>query len=226
MANICIIPARGGSKRIPKKNIKCFLGKPIIAYSIETAISSGLFDEVMVSTDSEEIATIAASYGAKIPFLRSNENANDVVGIADVLIEVLNKYDKKFDICCCILPTAPLLRDVNIIKAFSLLNSSCLDCVFPVLQYSFPIQRSLKIVNNKAILNWPENYYKRSQDLEPTYHDAGQFYLIRSKHLIQEKKLFTSNSGVIILNELEAQDIDTESDWLIAEIKYNTLHYS
>jgi N-acylneuraminate cytidylyltransferase len=220
MGNICIIPARGGSKRIPKKNIKLFHGKPIIAYSIEYAIASGIFDEVMVSTDSEEIAEISRNYGANVPFLRSSKNANDFAGIAEVLIEVLEKYNNRFDICGCVLPTAPLLNPARIVEANNLISTNNFDCVFSVLEYTYPIQRSLKLQENKAFLNNKEYYNVRSQDLEPMYHDAGQFYLIKTDILTKQKKLYTNNSGAIILNHMEAQDIDTQQDWDLALIKY------
>ena len=223
MANLAIIPARGGSKRIPKKNIKNFLGKPIIAYSIKAALNSNLFDEVMVSTDDEEIAKIAKSYGAKVPFLRSNKNSDDFAVLADVVEEVLENYKSKkknFDMICCILPTAPFVTSVKITEAYRKLIENNFDSVFPVLEFSFPIQRSLKIEENKVALVWEENLNSRSQDLEPRYHDSGQFYWVKYTSFIKEKKLFTNNSGAIVISELQAQDIDTETDWRLAEIKY------
>jgi len=226
---IVIIPARGGSKRIPRKNIKEFLGKPIIAYSIEAALKSNLFDEVMVSTDDQEIANIAKQYGASVPFLRSKENSNDFAGIADVCIEVVDKYKisgKDFTVVCCILPTASFVSLDKILKAYDLLVTGEYTCVFPVAEYSYPIQRSLKIENNFVKMRWPENYPQRSQDLEKTYHDAGQFYFIKTETLLSEKKLFTEKTGAIILNGREVQDIDNEEDWLLAELKYKILNKS
>lgn len=223
MNSICIIPARAGSKRIPRKNILPFNGKPIIAYSIETAINSGIFDEVMVSTDSEEIADIAKQYGANVPFLRSSDNANDFAGIAEVLLEVLDMYKENFDLCGCLLPTAPMLKPIRIQEAYQLMLKKGFDSVFPVLQYDYPIQRSFRIEEGKAILNWPDNYSKRSQDLRPNFHDAGQFYLITTEKLHSTKKLFTDNSGVIQLNSFEAHDIDSPEDWKMAELKMKYL---
>ncbi|PKB42619.1 N-acylneuraminate cytidylyltransferase [Cellulophaga sp. RHA19] len=226
MANLAIIPARGGSKRIPRKNIKVFLGKPIIAYSIEAAIQSNLFDEVMVSTDDEEIAQIAKEYGATVPFLRSKNNANDFAVLADVVQEVVSKYkenNKNFDNICCILPTAPFVTSKKINEAYTTFIDNNFDSVFPVLEFSFPIQRSLKIEADKVAMVWSEHLNTRSQDLESRYHDSGQFYWLKSTSFNNNKKLFTDNSGAIIISELEAQDIDTETDWKLAEIKYKLL---
>lgn len=226
MANLAIIPARGGSKRIPRKNIKPFLGKPIIAYSIEAAIKSNLFDEVMVSTDDEEIAKIAKQYGAKVPFLRSNDNANDFAVLADVVEEVVSNYAQNneiFENICCILPTAPFVTSTKIIEAYKTLFNNNFDSVFPVLEFSFPIQRSLKIEDNKVAMVWNEHLNSRSQDLESRYHDSGQFYWIKTQSFLTEKKLLTNDSGAIIISQLEAQDIDTETDWKLAEIKYKLM---
>lgn len=229
MANIAIIPARGGSKRIPKKNIKSFLGKPIIAYSIKAALDSGLFDEVMVSTDSEEIASIALKYGAKVPFLRSDENANDFATTFSVIEEVLADYQKKgeiFNTAVCIYPTAPFVSSKKLIKAFSSLNENNYDCVFPVMQFSFPIQRALSLDDDtsKVKMIHPENMSVRSQDLESSFHDAGQFYFFNIKKLLPKKKLWTNNTGAIIINEIEGQDIDSLTDWKLAELKYKLLY--
>ncbi|PQV49649.1 N-acylneuraminate cytidylyltransferase [Jejuia pallidilutea] len=226
MGNLAIIPARGGSKRIPKKNIKSFLGTPIIAYSIISAIQSSLFDEVMVSTDDDEIAKIALQYGAKVPFLRSKTNANDYAVLADVIEEVVLQYkanNKTFNNVCCILPTAPFITPTKITDGYNTLLKNSFDSVFPVLEFSFPIQRSLKIENHKVEMVWHEFMNSRSQDLKPRYHDAGQFYWIKISSFMKEKKLFTSNSGALIISELHAQDIDTETDWKLAEIKYKLM---
>ena len=226
MANLAIIPARGESKRIPRKNIKPFLGKPIIAYSIEAAIKSNLFDEVMVSTDDDEIAKIAMKYGATVPFLRSQDNANDFAVLADVVEEVVSNYSiqgKEFNSICCILPTAPFVTSNKIIEAYTKLTKGDFNSVFPVLEFSFPIQRSLKIEDNKVAMVWREHLNSRSQDLEPRYHDSGQFYWLKSSSFVEDKKLFTTNSGAIVISELHAQDIDTETDWKLAEIKYKLM---
>jgi pseudaminic acid cytidylyltransferase len=227
MSNICIIPARGGSKRIPRKNIKTFCGKPIIAYSIEAAINCKLFDEVMVSTDDEEIASIAIQYGANVPFLRSDENSNDYASTVDVILEVLQKYqnmDKLFTHACCIYPTAPLLQIKNLTKAYHILLNQNFETVFPITSFSFPILRALQVdEGNRVNMIWPENMTKRSQDLAPAYHDAGQFYWMKVSDIQQNKKLYTDYSGVVILNDLDVQDIDNDIDWVIAEMKYKLM---
>ena len=227
MSNICIIPARGGSKRIPRKNIKEFLGKPIIAYSIEAAINSRLFDEVMVSTDDMEIAEIALRFGARVPFLRSKENSDDFSGTVDVIIEVLKNYNIPLNEnhnICCLYPTAPLVTVDSIKSAFELLVNKKYDTVFPVTKFSYPIQRAIKIDENQKVnMIWPENMDKRSQDLPSTYHDAGQFYWMTSNSIIKSKKIFSKNSGVIIINEINVQDIDTLEDWKIAELKMKNI---
>jgi N-acylneuraminate cytidylyltransferase len=228
MKNIAIIPARGGSKRIPRKNIREFCGSPIIKYSIEAAISSKCFDEIIVSTDDEEISQIAKKYGAKVPFLRSKKNSDDYSGTQDVLLEVISKYQelgKNYDYLCCIYPTAPFVTAKKLISAMQALKTNkYYDCVLPVVKYSYPIQRSLKIDDGKLIMNWPENYSKRSQDLESTYHDAGQFYLTKTSNFLENKSLFTKKTLPIIISETEVQDIDNEEDWKIAEIKYRILN--
>lgn len=226
MSNLCIIPARGGSKRIPRKNIKDFLGKPIIAYSIETAIASGMFDEVMVSTDDNEIADLAVTLGAKVPFKRSEQNSNDFATTFDVIEEVWNSYSNMgnvFNNICCIYPCAPFITADNLKKAFDLMNADNFDSVFPVVQFSFPIQRAISVNNNKLRFFYPEFELSRSQDLEKSYHDAGQFYWLKSASIIESKGIVTSNTGTIILSEMETQDIDTDIDWKLAELKYKLL---
>lgn len=227
MKNIAIITARGGSKRIPRKNIKDFLGKPIIAYSIETALKANLFEEVMVSTDDEEIAEIAKQYGAKIPFMRSAKNSDDHSTTADVIVEVLNEYkklNKIFDYGCCIYPTAPLIQASKLQEAYALLQSQNADSVIPIVAFSFPIQRSLQIQNNKLSMVEPQFLNTRSQDLPKRYHDSGSFYWFNIQKFLQKKKLITPNSCGLELSELEVQDIDNLSDWKLAELKYQVLH--
>ena len=225
MKKLAIITARGGSKRIPNKNIKFFLGKPIISYAIKIAINSNLFDEVMVSTDSKEIADISIKYGAKVPFLRSDINSNDFATTPDVIFEVINCYkklNKKFDLGCCIYPTAPLITNEELISALELLMYKKFDSVFPVIPFSYPIQRALKVTDqDKVEMVNPKLYRTRSQDLETLYHDAGQFYWFNVNSVIRKKKLWTNNSAVIKINEIDSQDIDNEEDWKLAEIKYN-----
>jgi N-acylneuraminate cytidylyltransferase len=228
MKNIAIIPARGGSKRIPKKNIKNFLGKPIIAYSIEAAINSGLFDDVIVSTDSEEIAEIAKKYGASVPFLRSEKNSDDFASTIDVIdevIEELSKRNQTYKNCCCIYPTAPFLNANKLNEAFTLLIENSYDVVFPVIQFSFPIQRAVKRdENGKISMFTPEFLTSRSQDLEASYHDSGQFYFFDIQQVLTQRKLWTSNTGCIVISELEGQDIDNLDDWKLAELKYQMIH--
>jgi len=221
MKNLCIIPARGGSKRIPKKNIKPFLGKPIISYSIETALNSHLFDEVMVSTDDEEIAKIAIKFGAKVPFFRTIETANDIAPLNDVVFEVINKYKDLniiFDFACLILPTSPLINIQNLEKGLNLLKNSRFDSIRPIVRFGFPIQRAFRLTDKNEVL--PINisdFSKRSQDLEPTYHDSGQFYWFKGN------KDLSKNKGAFEISELQAQDIDNETDWKLAELKYKLL---
>ncbi len=222
MKNLAIIPARGGSKRIPRKNIKDFLGKPIIAYSIEASMNSGLFDEVMVSTDDEEIKEISIKYGASVPYIRSAENSNDYASTIDVIKEVILSYKKIgkiFNYSCCIYPTAPLIQQHHLKEGFKMLCDKKFDTVFPVVPFGYPIWRGLEIdKNNKTKIIWSEFLNSRSQDLKKVYHDAGQWYWINSSKNIET--IFTENSGSIILSEEEVQDIDNLSDWKMAEIKY------
>ncbi|HXB41272.1 MAG TPA: pseudaminic acid cytidylyltransferase [Bacteroidia bacterium] len=223
---IAIITARGGSKRIPRKNIKLFLGKPIIQYSIEAAIQSGCFDEIMVSTDDEEIATTATKYGAKIPFMRSEKNSGDFSTTADVITEALNEYKSRgveYQFACCIYPTAPFVTANKLKTAFEKLVSKNAVSVVPVVRYGFPILRSFKMEGEFVKLNWPEHMNSRSQDLPPAFHDAGQFYFLEATHFMENKKLFTDKTIGIEMPESEVQDIDNEEDWKLAEIKYTFL---
>jgi len=227
MGNLCIIPARGGSKRIPRKNIKDFLGKPIIAYSIETALQSGLFEEVMVSTDDEEIAEVAKRYGAKVPFFRSKENSDDFATTADVLLEVLREYNTlgfSYEYACCIYATAPLIRRQNLIDGFRKVVTERRYSVFPVVKFSYPVWRGLKILDSgDAEMIWAEHINTRSQDLEEVYHDAGQWYWFEVAYLVENKTMFSENSAAIILSGLDVQDIDDDADWQMAELKYELL---
>jgi len=224
LGNIAIIPARGGSKRIPRKNIKLFLGKPILAYSIEAALESNLFDEVMVSTEDEEIASIAIKYGATIPFKRSLENAGDFSTTVDVILEVIEEYkkiDKYYENGCCIYPTAAFVTKEKLKKGLSLLKKNNYDTVLPVLRYSFPIQRAFKqTTKGKIKMFFSEFLETRSQDLEEAFHDAGQFYWFNITRLESSKKLWTENTGMIAISDLEAHDIDTIADWHTAEFKF------
>lgn len=224
--NLCIIPARGGSKRVHRKNIKDFLGKPIIAYSIEAALESDLFEEVIVSTDDDEIAEIARKYGAKTPFKRSKKASDDFATTADVIEEVLSNYETQgvtFENICCIYPCAPFVNVDKLKICFRLLMVKKFDSVFPVVPFGFPIQRALRLKEEKLFFFQPEFALSRSQDLENAFHDAGQFYWIRAERFKRERKVVMSNSGAIINSELETQDIDSETDWKIAELKYQLM---
>ncbi len=226
MKNIAIITARGGSKRIPRKNIKEFCGQPIIAYSIKAALESGVFDEVMVSTDDEEIARISKEYGAKVPFMRSDETANDYATTRDVLMEVLDEYRNRgqiFDVMTCIYPTAPFVTGEKIKNAVEMFCNSEFSMLIPVIKYSYPPQRSYIIENKSLKFKWEEYRYSRSQDLEPYYHDAGQFYCYKVKDYLKADGSIKDNIMPYILLESEVQDIDTMEDWKIAELKYNLM---
>lgn len=221
--NLCIIPARGGSKRIPRKNIKPFLGRPIIAYSIEAALASGLFEEVMVSTDDDEIAEVGKKYGAKVPFFRSLKSSDDQATTLDVLLEVKEDYKRKFnrefDNICCIYPTAPLIEKEKLIQGYNILQSGDFNSVVPVVKFSYPIWRGLKhIGNGKGEMIFKEHLNSRSQDFPEAYHDAGQWYWFKARDL--ELGAFEKFS-IVELNSLKVQDIDTYDDWALAEIKYN-----
>lgn len=223
---VAIITARGGSKRIPRKNIKNFLGQPIIKYSIDAALKAGCFDEVMVSTDDQEIADLSSSYGANIPFLRSPTTADDHSTTADVLLEVLNDYKKagkEFMYCCCIYPTAPFVTADKLKIAYEKLSASSAESVVPIVRFGFPIFRSFNIQNGRIKMNWPEYLNSRSQDLPPAFHDCGQFYFLKTGLFLQNKKLFTDYTIPYEMPESEVQDIDNEEDWKIAEIKYTYL---
>ena len=229
MTKIAIIPARGDSKRIPRKNIKNFHGKPIIAYTIEAAISSQLFDEVMVSTDDKEIAEIAKKYGASIPFYRSPETSNDTATTLEVISEVLSNYEINGVIInefCCIYPCAPFVSNELIKEAYHQFSSNNYDTVFPIVRYSTPIQRALKTTGNLVEMCDKSYQNTRSQDLAPAFFDAGMFYWSSKKSVEKNKKLFTENSSFIELDELRTQDIDNEIDWKLAELKYELLQHT
>lgn len=224
--SIAIITARGGSKRIPKKNIKLFCGKPIIQYSIQAALDSGLFSEVMVSTDSEEIAEISKTLGANVPFFRSAEASGDFATTSDVVKEVLLTYrglGYEFNYGCCIYPTAPFVTEQILKKAVKDLKETDAYTVLPIVAYSFPPQRAIVIRNGFAKMQFPENLNIRSQDLETIYHDAGQFYVFKVESFLQAEKLIGEKVVPIIRSELEVQDIDNEEDWKIAEMKYQLM---
>lgn len=224
MKNIAIIPARGGSKRIPRKNIKLFAGKPILVYSIEAALNSNLFDEVMVSTDDEEVADIARKNGASVPFMRSEQTSNDFASLSDVVDEVLKEYGnhgKVFDNFCCILATAPFVAPIDLENSYNLLLQSDFDTIRPVVRFSYPIQRAFSLDKNGSV-SWFFSEYEnaRSQDLAPAYHDAGLYYWGKTK-----TGLNSPNRGATIVEDSKCQDIDTLEDWIVAEQKYKILNH-
>jgi N-acylneuraminate cytidylyltransferase len=227
MKKIAIITARGGSKRIPYKNIKEFCGKPILAYSIEAALNSKIFDTVMVSTDDEKIANIAREYGAKVPFYRSEKTSNDYASTNDVLLEVLEEYENRgehYDLACCIYPTAPFITPEKLKTAVDTLIKSDADTLIPVVAFSYPPQRALVIREDNLIFKNPEYMESRSQDLEKQYHDVGQFYVFKTEPYKQTQNLMLGNIIPMEISELEVQDIDNITDWEIAEIKYQKMN--
>lgn len=228
MAGKClaVITARGGSKRIPRKNIREFLGKPIISYSIEAALNSGVFDEVMVSTEDEEIKQIAEQAGAKVPFMRSKEAADDMAMTHEVVLEVLEEYRKRgqeFDYVCCIYPTAPFITAKKLSDSKKMLEDTNADGVIPVVAFSFPPQRCFVMEEGKVKFKWPENRLVRSQDLDKWYHDCGQYYFMRVSSFEKTKNLIMDNTLPIVVDEMEVQDIDNFEDWELAELKYRFL---
>ncbi len=226
MKTLAIITARGGSKRIPGKNIRPFLGKPILAYSIEAALSSGIFDEVMVSTEDKKIAKIAGEYGAAVPFYRSGRTAGDFATTNDVLQEVLEEYEKRgqyFDMACCLYPTAPFVTAQKLREAMEELKNSDADTLIPVVAFSYPPQRAMVIREGRLQFKYLEYIDSRSQDLEKEYHDVGQFYCFKVPAYQKNKKLMLGKILPYVVDEREVQDIDTESDWQIAELKYRAM---
>ena len=224
MSNIAIITARGSSKRIPKKNIKEFMGKPMIAYAIEAAIKSEIFDEIMVSTDSKEIAEISKKYGAKVPFMRSEKTASDYASTFDVIDEVINEYkkrNKEFDVLCCIYPCVPFLKSGTLKKCYKEMQG--FDAIMPVCRYSVPIEWAMRIENNLLVPNDRKAQNMRSQDIEPKYFDVGMFYFCKTDKIYENNSLVPNNTKAYIIGENECQDIDTIEDWEMAEIKYKVM---
>ncbi|MDA3967178.1 MULTISPECIES: pseudaminic acid cytidylyltransferase [Helicobacter] len=216
--SICIIPARGGSKRIPKKNIKDFLGKPIIAYSIDNAIKSGIFDAVYVSSDDDEILEVGLKFGAT-PLKRDSKLSDDYTGTREVIEDAINKLSFS-GIACCLYATAPLLKSEKLKEAFNVVDD---NYVLSVVEYSYSPLRSFMIQNGKNEMLFKDRFNMRSQDLNSIYHDAGQFYFAKSSTWITKHNIF-EDSKSIILDELEVQDIDTLNDWKLAEMKYSLLY--
>lgn len=219
-----IITARGGSKRVPKKNIRSFCGKPIIAYSIEAALDSGLFEEVMVSTDSEEIAEIGKQYGAVIPFMRSEKTSNDFAGTTDVLNEVIEMYADRgieFETFCCIYPTAPFVTAKKLQESYCLLQDENVYNVVPMVSFSFPPQRGMLYKKDGFVKPMDVvGINARSQDLPTVYHDCGQFYWIKTMEYLKNQEILSNHTKPFFVPETEVQDIDNETDWILAEIKY------
>lgn len=223
---VAIIPARGGSKRIPRKNIRTFFGKPVIAYSISAALESGLFRQTMVSTDDREIAEIAGRFGAAVPFLRSAGASEDTASTEDVIAEVLTRYREKkiyFDYYGCVYAAAPFVTAELLRRAFEKMTAGGASFLTPVVRYSHPPQRGRVIRNGMLEAAWPEYQSLRTQDLEPLYHDAGQFYFGRTDDFFRYG-MAGRNVMPLILSEDQAQDIDTVADWSLAEMKYRLLH--
>jgi len=224
---ICVIPARGGSKRIPKKNIRDFCGKPIAAYSIEAAIASKCFDKVVVSTDDQEIADVAIEYGAEVPFMRPSELSDDFTGTNDVIKHAIKWYEDKGSVVsyiCCLYATAPFVNEVYLNEAYEKLVSSKKSYAFSVTSFPFPIQRAIRINKGDEVeAIWPENIFKRSQDLEEAYHDAGQFYWGTNKAFCNNEVIFSSSSVAVLLPRHLVQDIDTLEDWYRAELMYQSM---
>lgn len=224
MKAVAIIPARGGSKRIPRKNIRSFAGKPIIAYSIKAAQESGLFDRIIVSTDDDEIASVAQQFGAEVPFLRPREIADDYSGTNDVVKHCLRWFesnDTSVQYACCIYATAPFIQPAFLQEGFEKLVESGKSYAFSVTSFPFPIQRALKINQQGSVeAFYPENILARSQDLEESFHDAGQFYWGTTEAFLTDIVTFSSVSVPVILPRHLVQDIDTEEDWRRAELMY------
>lgn len=227
MTNVAIIPARGGSKRIPRKNIRLFAGRPMIAYSIEAALQSKLFDRVIVSTDDEEIAEVAVRYGAEVPFIRPEELSGDYTGTIDVIahaIHWLRDHAYNPTAVCCIYATAPLIQKQDLIKGFDLLNRENWQYVFSATKFSFPIFRGFQQHKDQSLeMFFPEHFQTRSQDLPEAMHDAGQFYWGQPEAWLGGLEIFGRSSSVVELPAWRVQDIDTLDDWKCAEVSYSLL---
>jgi pseudaminic acid cytidylyltransferase len=223
---IAIITARGGSKRIPKKNIKEFFGKPMLHYAIGACQNAGIFSEIMVSTDSDEIAKVAVDGGACVPFMRSEKTSDDFATTFDVLEEVIVNYKKagrEFDTVCCVYPCVPFLSGQTLQNAYNQLAASGNDALMPMCKYPVPIEWAMKIENGILIPNDKAALLIRSQDLVPKYFDVGMFYIIKTSVLITEKTLVPAKTMAYIMDEREVQDIDTVDDWKMAELKYKLI---
>ncbi len=223
MSIIAIITARGGSKRIPKKNIKDFFGKPMLSYAIQSALESNLFDEVMVSTDSEEIAGVARAYKATVPFMRSKKTSDDFAITHDVLEEVLSEYKKlgkEFDELCCIYPCVPFLRPQTLIDAYNLLKRKEANALIPVCKYPVPVEWAMRISDDELYADNLEAQKIRSQDIKSAYYDAGMFYFYKTDVFLQKRTTLFPKTVAYVIDGIECQDIDTPDDWKMAELKY------
>lgn len=220
--NVCVIPARGGSKRIPRKNIKLFAGKPMIAYAIELAKMSGLFEQVIVSTDDDEIAQISKNYGATIPFIRPKALSDDFSTTDDVMAHATKWLEVNLgslSSVCCIYATAPFIQKNDLINAYKKFNTNKWSYVFSATSFSFPIQRAIKMIDGGGIEMFdPKHYESRSQDLVEAFHDAGQFYIGKPQAWINKEKQFSLSSEIFIIPRWRVQDIDTYEDWKSAEL--------
>ncbi len=227
--NVAIIPARGGSKRIPRKNIKDFCGKPMIAWSIEAALESDCFERIIVSTDDEEIAQTALQFGAEVPFVRPEELSGDFVATIPVIKHAIRWLETNQNLpewVCCIYATAPFISTSALQNGLALIQQRKADYVFSVTRYAFPIQRAIKIQqSDKVEMFYPEYFNTRSQDLEEAYHDAGQFYWGSRDAWLEEKPIFSSISYPVILPRHLVQDIDTREDWIRAELMFKVLNH-
>ncbi|WP_432463030.1 pseudaminic acid cytidylyltransferase [Agarivorans sp. QJM3NY_33] len=226
--SLCVIPARGGSKRIPKKNIKDFCGKPMIAWSIEAAVQSQLFDEVIVSSDIQEIIAIAEHYGASAPFIRPKELADDYTGTTEVIkhaVDVVDPDRSLYSSICCLYATAPFICKESLRAGKQALNKALVQTSFSATSFAFPIQRAIKLCPTGGVeAFYPEFMAKRSQDLTEAYHDAGQFYWWRRAALENGASMFSTSSEAIILSRYQVQDIDTQEDWQMAEYLYQAMN--
>jgi len=223
---VAIVPARGGSKRIPRKNIRPFLGKPILARVLEQLRAADCFDEVMVSTDDEEIAQLARASGAAVPFMRSRESSGDEATTVAVLLEVMAAYERggrRFAQVCCIYPTAVFITPPLLHEGLRLLRSAGADCVLPVLRFASPIERAFRVTGGRLEMVDPRHSSTRTADLPPAYHDAGQFYWLRAASLLAQKAIYMRHAVPLLLDEMQAQDINTEEDWRTAEAKFALL---
>jgi N-acylneuraminate cytidylyltransferase len=225
--NVAVIPARGGSKRIPRKNIKDFCGKPMIAWSIEAALNSHCFERIIVSTDNDEIAAVALDYGAEVPFMRPESLSDDYVGTTAVVshaVRWLIEHGEKPENVCCLYATAPFVRSIDLQRGLEMLQDQNCDYAFSVTSFAFPIQRAIRITQEQRVeMFQPEHFTTRSQDLEEAYHDAGQFYWGITQAWLDEKPLFSNHSAPVILPRYRVQDIDTQEDWQRAEWLFKVL---